>query len=364
MKQWFRENKVRLLVSSFVTLLPMLFGVVFWNKLPDVITTHWGADGVADGFSGKSFAVFVPTAILLALNILCAVATAFDGNRRNQNRKAMAVIFWIIPIISLLVNSVMYNVAFNAEVSFEWLFPALFGVLFVVLGNYMPKIAQNRTMGVKISWTLNNEENWNRTHRLTGKLWVAGGIVLIAVSFLPLKWVISIFIAVLLTMLVVPFAYSFSIYRKHKKQGIDYTVTPKTKAEKIAVKVSAIVVPLILAGVAILMFTGNIQYDFAENALKINATYYEDINVEYDVIESVEYRDDFDFGIRSYGYGSAKLSLGIFKNDEFGAYTLYAYTGSNSAVVIKADGKVLAVTGKDTTQTQELFDLLQEKTSK
>ena len=64
MKNWFKENKVRLLISSVITLLPMLFGIIFWEKLPDIMTTHWGADGIADGFNGKAFAVFVPTAIM------------------------------------------------------------------------------------------------------------------------------------------------------------------------------------------------------------------------------------------------------------------------------------------------------------
>ena len=361
MKKWFNENKVRLVISSIITLLPMLFGVVFWNKLPDMITTHWGADGIADGFNGKAFAVFVPTVIMFVLNIFCAFATAFDQNGRNQNKKAMGIIFWIIPIISLLVNGAMYNVAFTGKLALDWLFPALFGVLFVVMGNYMPKIKQNRTMGIKISWALNNEENWNKTHRLAGKLWVAGGLVLIATSFLPLKWAIAIMLSVFLVMMIVPVVYSYSIYRGHQKQGISYSYVPKSKAEKIAVKTSAIFVPLILIGVLILMFTGNIQYEFTEDSLKIDATYGKYSTIGYEFVDSVEFRDDFDFGIRNFGFGSPKLSLGNFRNEEFGSYTLYAYTKCNSAVVIKSGDQVLVITGEDNAQTEELYNSLKAK---
>ena len=361
MKQWFKENIVRLLVSSAVTLLPILFGVIFWNKLPNIMATHWGADGVADGFSNKAFAVFVPTAIMFALNLLCIVATAFDQNGRNQNKKAFGIVFWIVPIISLLINGAMYNVAFGGEVAFNWLFPALFGILFIVIGNYMPKVKQNRTFGIKISWALNNEENWNRTHRLAGKLWVAGGIVLVATSFLPIKLAIGIMFVIFLIMTIVPVVYSFSIYSKHKKQGISYQYTPKTKVERIAVKISAIVVPLILIGVVILMFTGNIQYEFTDDSLKINATYWQYSVVGYEFVDSIELREDFDFGSRNYGYGSAKLSLGHFKNDEFGNYTLYAYTACDSAVVIKSGEHVLVITGEDTEETQMLYNTLIDK---
>ncbi len=361
MKQWFKENKIRLFVSSFVTLLPMLFGVIFWNKLPDVMTTHWGADGVADGFSGKAFAVFVPTAIMLAVNLFCVFATAFDQNGRNQNKKAFGIVFWIVPIISLLVNGAMYNVAFNGEANFEWLFPALFGILFIVMGNYMPKIVQNRTFGIKISWALNNEENWNRTHRMAGKLWVAGGVVLLASAFLPLKWTIAVILVVLLIMMIVPVIYSFSIYCKHKKQGISYRYVPRSKAEKTALKISAVAVPLILIAVLVLMFTGSIQYEFTEDSLKINATYGDYAVAGYEFIDNVEYREDFDFGVRNYGFASAKLSLGNFKNDEFGNYTLYAYNACDDAVVIKSGEYVLVITGKDTAETKELYESILEK---
>lgn len=53
------------------------------------------------------------------------------------------------------------------------LVPVLLGLLFLWVGNYFPKLRRNRTLGIKVSWTLGNEENWNRTHRFAGKVWVA-----------------------------------------------------------------------------------------------------------------------------------------------------------------------------------------------
>ena len=36
-------------------------------------------------------------------------------------------------------------------------------LLFIVIGNYLPKIKQNNTIGIRIVWTLQDEENWNAT---------------------------------------------------------------------------------------------------------------------------------------------------------------------------------------------------------
>ena len=45
--------------------------------------------------------------------------------------------------------------------------------MFMVIGNYLPKVKQNNTIGIRVVWTLQDEENWNATHRFSGKIWVA-----------------------------------------------------------------------------------------------------------------------------------------------------------------------------------------------
>ena len=79
--------------------------------------------------------------------------------------------------------------------------------MFIIIGNYLPKARQNYTIGIKIPWTLANEENWNRTHRLAGYLWMICGILMILISltrFVPAEW--------LLIMVLVPCIYSFWLH--------------------------------------------------------------------------------------------------------------------------------------------------------
>ena len=47
-----KKNKLTLIITSIITLLPCLFGIIMWNKLPNMMAIHWGADGNADGFGG------------------------------------------------------------------------------------------------------------------------------------------------------------------------------------------------------------------------------------------------------------------------------------------------------------------------
>src|SRR5699024_6732711 len=94
------------------------------------------------------------------------------------------LVFWIIPVVSLIVNGMVFLTALQIEVNVSIAVSALVGIIFIIIGNYLPKLQQNYTAGIKLPWTLNSTENWNRTHRLGGKTFIISGILLILCGFL------------------------------------------------------------------------------------------------------------------------------------------------------------------------------------
>ena len=359
-----RKNKWKIVGSSAVILLPALFGVIMWDVLPETMATHWGADGRADGFSAKAFAVFATPVIFLALHFVCLLFTLLDQKQKEQNPKALGMIFWMIPATSLFTSGIMYQAALGKEAKLVFLVPALLGVMFIWIGNYLPKVKQNSTLGIKISWTLQNEENWNRTHRFAGKLWVCGGLVLLLSALLPLRAMVWVMVCVTVALGFAPIAYSYIIFRRHQNAGIAYGKVPKSRVEKIASKITAVTVPIVLIGVSLLLFTGSIKVTCGETALTIEASYWEDLSVSYSEIDTMEYRGDFNAGVRTNGFGSVKLLMGTFRNDEFGFYTLYAYTDAKEYIVLTVGEKTLVIGMKQAEQTQELYETLTEKVGK
>lgn len=91
------------------------------------------------------------------------------------------------------------------------------GVMFIGIGNYMPKLKQNYTIGIKVPWTLNSEENWNMTHRMAGKVYVVAGVISIIIALLNNvlsdEVTIIIFMAVFLVTGIGSVAYSFWLYK-------------------------------------------------------------------------------------------------------------------------------------------------------
>ena len=218
-----RNNKGKTIISSILILLPILVGLLLWDVLPNDMVTHWGADGNPGGIQTKAFAVFLMPCIFLAIHLLCLGITGLDRKQKNQNKKALNLVFWILPVASCFVSGMIYAMALGKEYSYELFVPILLGCLFLFVGNYMPKVKQNRTLGIRLSWTLQNEENWNLTHRFGGKVWVIGGLMLLFSVFTPVSVMVGIMVADILAMVILPFAYSYRIYRRHQKEGIVYT---------------------------------------------------------------------------------------------------------------------------------------------
>ena len=160
----------------------------------------------------------------------------------------------------------------------------------------------------------------------------------------------------------IPVIYSWRYHKKQLASG-QYTARtqPMSKNHKTVRAVSLLALAVLLVFVGVLMFSGDIDVVYGETSFTIEASYWDDLTVEYSAIDSVEYREDVNPGVRTFGFGSARLSLGSFKNDEFGAYTRYAYTGCGSCVVLRSGEKILAISGPDDGSTREIYNALTAK---
>lgn len=208
-----KENKTKLILTSIVILLPIIIGLILWDDLPDTIATHWGVNDEANGFSSKVFAVFGMPLILLAIHLICDLATKLDPKSKNINHKIFSLVLWICPLISLLMSSVVYLNALGKAIKVGFIVIMFIGLLFIIIGNYLPKCRQSYTMGIKLPWTLNDEENWNKTHRFAGILWVIGGMLIVATAIFESPVIFGIIIG---TMVIVPTVYSYVYHKKHK----------------------------------------------------------------------------------------------------------------------------------------------------
>ena len=355
-------NKKKAMISTLLTLVPVAMGFLLWNKLPETMISHYGIDGTADGYSTKLFTITVPFLLITGVHWLCLFITNVDKKNVEQNKKVMDIMYWMIPMISIFVGCLIYSQALGMTIDPRMFVMPLCGVLFIVIGNYLPKCKQNSTVGIKIYWTLKNEENWHATHRFGGKVWVIGGFMILCSMFLPTPASLIVFLVGILVLALLPMFYSYLYYLKQMREdtwvinGVEY----EKEAANLARKTSMIMVAPILVFVIMLLFTGNIRCNYEEDGVNIEADYWSDISVKYETIERISYREDLKTGMRTSGFGSIKLSMGTYENEEFGSYTRYCYNSCDSYVVVEVGNKMLVINGEDEAATKEIYETLQE----
>ncbi len=357
----FKNQKWQLLLSSLLILLPCLFGIALWNELPEQIAIHWGISGQADGFGSAAFSVFVPPLILLGLHWLCILITNLDNKHRDQNKKVLSLVLWICPILSLYVSGMIYAFAFGWNWNMLAGICILLALMFIVIGNYMPKCKQNTTIGIKVVWTLHSEENWTKTHRFAGKVWVIGGAAVLLAGFLPETVAQIVLPTIVFALVAIPVLYSYLYYRKQCKEGRapkDGAEVKLGKKEKIRRAVSLCIVSALLIACAVVSFTGDISVTYEAHQIVITADYYEDLALEYGEMDSISYLAEVDYGSRVNGFGSPRLQMGSFQNETFGNYTRYSYASCKSCVVIQVENKTLVISGKNDLETKAIYEEL------
>lgn len=210
-----KKNKKIILITSMITILPILAGLILWNKLPEQVATHFDFNGIPNGYSSRAFAVFGPYLIFLFAHLLCAFGTLADPKKQAIGQKMYALILWICPAVSLFCAAAIYGNTFGVEFMKSSRFVIiLLGLLFLLVGNYLPKCRQNYTIGIKLPWTLSDTENWDRTHRFAGKIWMLCGVLEIIVGCLPIAQFEIVTIALILLATIPVAVYSYLLYRK------------------------------------------------------------------------------------------------------------------------------------------------------
>lgn len=206
-----KKNLKTMIFTSVIILAPIVVGLILWDKLPAQMATHFDANGVADDWSPKEFAVFGLPLLLLAVHWFCMAFTSVDPKKQNFSDKIITLIMWLCPVVSIAGNGATYLYALDNTVNTVPMALLLVGSMFLVIGNYMPKMKQSYTIGIKIPWALNSEENWNRTHRMGGRTFMLAGFITIIAGFMQLFWLVPV---ALIIATFIPVIYSFILYKK------------------------------------------------------------------------------------------------------------------------------------------------------
>ena len=212
------------IIATVLAVINLIVLVVLICLLPDTVPIHFNVDMVVDRMGSPAWlVVFGILPVLIALGLILELVL---HKREYSNRRVIQIFMGALAVFFAWFGWVFYGiVSCGAEmgekvpVSMSLLIMLPLGLILIVFGNYLPKIRRNRTLGLKLPWTLKNEECWNKTHRFSGYVTIIAGVILsigaIICGVLDIDVYSFIFLGVaILLFIIAPTIYSAVIYKK------------------------------------------------------------------------------------------------------------------------------------------------------
>lgn len=199
-----------------IVLLPFLYLAYVWNQLPTQVPLHWNLKGEVDRYGDKSELILIPILTSLLIYVIFLAVPYIDPKKQIQKMgKKYDTLKWIITtFMSVLALFIIYT-AKNQSIANPNYILLLFGVLFIIFGNYFKTIKANYFIGIRTPWTLESESVWKETHKLGGKIWFAGGLLIILSCLIVNKEInFIIFMSITAIMVLVPVVYSYVLFKK------------------------------------------------------------------------------------------------------------------------------------------------------
>lgn len=203
--------------------IPAIYLAIVYHSLPARVPVHFNLSGTPDRYGSPNEligAVAILSFLSIGVYLLLSYIYLIDpkknalANRDRLQRLAFVVAVFLSAIGCLVIYS---SQAGNTK-NLGGLILASVGILFAFIGNYMPNLKPNYFAGLRLPWTLENPDNWKRTHQLAGKLWFGGGIVIAVLCiFLPTLPALILFFTILSVIIIIPCIYSYRLYKSMKR---------------------------------------------------------------------------------------------------------------------------------------------------
>lgn len=188
------------MLPNLISLLPIVYGGLLWQYLPQQLPIHFGIDGQPDQYAPKLIAVIGLPVLIITVNY---VIIRSMKNKGIDNQKVFTVLIWSLPLLLNVVQIVTFMHALNYHINIGSVILPVIGLLFIVLGNYLPKTTPNYMVGIRLPETLHNSENWQKTNRLGGFTMVFAGFILLITGIIGnMIAVIGLIVAMVITILV------------------------------------------------------------------------------------------------------------------------------------------------------------------
>ncbi len=204
------------LAIVLIIVLSIVIGITLYPIMPEVMASHWNTSGEVNGHLSKFWGLFLMPIISIVLLLLFLFIPKIDPLKENIAKFRSSFDRFVVLIelffFYVYILTILSNLGGKINISYA-IIPAL-SILFYYVGVMMGQTKRNYFIGIRTPWTLANDEIWDKTHQLGGKLFKVAGIVSLIGLILPNKIGLFIAIGFIIVAAIIPVVYSYIIWRK------------------------------------------------------------------------------------------------------------------------------------------------------
>ena len=197
--------------SILITALPFLYLAYVWKSLPEKVPIHWNMAGEIDRYGSKTELLLIPFVLPLLTYLIFLAVPYIDPKKqiKKMGKKYHQLKLVFVFFTSIIALYIIYASSVSSLTSVKIMYIGV-ALLITILGNYMQSIKPNYFIGFRTPWTLESNDVWKLTHRLAGRLFVVGGLVMALLAFFlnntMLFWTLIVIITIIT---LIPLIYSY-----------------------------------------------------------------------------------------------------------------------------------------------------------
>lgn len=194
-----------LIISTVIILLPIIYGVVYYQQLPAAMVTHWGFNNTPNGWMPKIAAVYgIPIGMML-LQWLIVGITQFGVKRSGGAPRMERIVYWLIPVITVVLYLTTIQANLGTAVDIRRVAMLLVAGIFILMGNYLPTVPGNSYhWGIKKSKS-RPELNVIINRKLAHAMVISGLLCLLSIFF-------SVWVSTVAVIIAIGWVIGVSIY--------------------------------------------------------------------------------------------------------------------------------------------------------
>jgi uncharacterized membrane protein len=214
---------IKELTLLVLILLPIVYLATIWQKLPEILPTHFNNSGGANGWSHKSMLIYLVVGLGFGIYLLMLAIPYIDPKKKIKqiDEKYYNFRFIITFFLAILSTNLVY-ISKVGSLNNPNLILVVLGSFFAILGKFMKTMQPSYFIGFRTPWTLESDHTWKKTHQLAGPIWMVGGtmIALLSIFFAHKTVIPYISFGIIAIMCLVPFVYSYIVYRNEEREEL------------------------------------------------------------------------------------------------------------------------------------------------